>query len=348
MSLNARLRLKSTVLPASEREIAVLRLMGRLGMVLGQTVRDIVCPDQHEATARRLVRGLVERKLLWHANVPTANEAGRLQGRTPRVYGLTDDGRQLLDAFGAEPHDGTFERLIVRSKQAPAPPAVAALVSETYMSDWCASLIDQVRRTPMLAGVHVQRRYALTDADGTLLQTLGALIVLAFDPNLKTMDRPAWVIPWLTDGAISSSWRVVRLALEVDTSVMGTRAIFDLAQTYQRLTESGVAQRLLGGPLQPVIVTPPGRRARAVAEVWMGAWPGSPALLSSVERTAHADYGVLWGEYLGLQASPLQRSPLLGKLLGTVDQWAAKTQNWHRPPARQVTGTSPSAGTPGA
>jgi hypothetical protein len=328
MSLTTRLRHKSPVLPASERELAILRLTGRLGMVLGQTVRELVFPDMHDSSCRRILRGLVERKLLWHANVPNANDAGRLQGRTPRVYGLTEDGRQLLDTFGAEPHDGTFERLIVRSKQAPGTPLSSTLVTETYISDWCASLIDQVRRTPLLAGVHVQRRYAVTDANGTPIQTLGALIVLAFDPNLKTLDRPTWGIPWLTDGAISPSWRVVRLALEVDTGFMAMRAIFDMAQTYQHLAGTGMYQKILGGPIQPVIITPPGRRARAVAEVWMGAWPGSPALLSSVERTAHDDYGVLWGEYLVLHATPLQRAPLLGKLLGTVDQWATKTQHW--------------------
>lgn len=328
MDLTARLSGKAAILPMSERELAVLRLLGRLGMVMGQTIRDLICPDQHEASCRRLLRELAERKLIWQASVPNVNDAGRSQGRAPNVYGLTDDGRQMLDTFGAEPYDGTFERLIYRSKQAPGAPAVAALVTETYVSDWCASLLDQVRRTPMLAGVHMQRRYAMTSADGTLLQTVGAVIVLAFDPELKTFERAGWVIPWLTDGAISSSWRVVRLALEVDTGVMAMRSIFEMAQTYARLTGDGTYQRLLGGVPRPVIVTPPARRARAVAEVWMGAWEGSPALLSSVERTCHRDYGVLWGEYLALKANPVAKTSLLGSLLGTVDQWPTKIAAW--------------------
>ncbi|WP_322489355.1 replication-relaxation family protein [Chloroflexus sp.] len=316
------------MLPMSERELAVLRLLGRLGMVMGQTIRALICPDQHAASCRRMLRGLVERKLLWHANVPNANAEGRLQGRTPRVYGLTDDGRQLLDTFGAEPHDGTFERLISRSKQAPTPPSASQLFTETYISDWCASLLDQVRRTPMLAGVHMQRRYVITDANGALLQTIGAVIILAFDPELKKFDRAGWVIPWLTDGAIAPSWRVVRLALEVDTGVASMRSIFEMAQTYARLSGDGTYQRLLGGAPRPVIVTPPARRARAVADVWMGAWEGSPALLSSIERTCHPEYGVLWGEYLALKANPVIKTSLLGSLLGTVEQWPAKIAAW--------------------
>jgi len=342
MDLTTRLSGKAAMLPMSERELAVLRLLGRLGMVLGQTIRDLVCLDQHEASCRRLLRELAERRLIWQASVPNINEAGRSQGRAPNVYGLTDDGRQMLDSFGAEPHDGTFERLIARSKQAPSAPAVAALVTETYQSDWCASLLDQVRRTPMLAGVHVQRRYAVTNSEGALLQTIGAVIVLAFDPEQKKIDRPAWAIPWLTDGALAPAWRIVRLALEVDTGVMAMRSIFEMAQTYARLSADGTYQGLVGGALRPVVITPPARRARAVAEVWMGAWEGSPALLSSIERTCHREHGVLWGEYLALKGNPVQKTSLLGALLGTVDQWPAKIAAWTgsgpRSSVSQVTG----------
>jgi len=351
MDLTTRLRGKSAIVPLAERELAVLRLLGRLGMVLGQTIRDLVCPDQHPASCRRMLRALAARRLIWQATVPNLTAAGRAQGRAPNVYGLTDDGRQLLDSFGAEPHDGTLERLIARAKHAPAAPPVASLVADTYLSDWCASLLDQIRRTPLLAGVHVQRRYALTASDGTLLQTIGAVIVLAFDPQRTTFEPPPppWLIPWLTDGAVPAAWRVVRLALELDTGVMALRSLFELAQTYQRLTADGTYQRLLGGPLRPVIVTLPGRRARAVAEVWMGAWEGSPALLSSVERTCHPHFGVLWGEYLALKSNPVTKSSLLGPLLGTVEQWPAQIAAWPgagagpAPPGSPVTGMPPPA-----
>ncbi len=326
--LTRRLSQKTALLPMSERDVAVLRLLGRLGMVMGQTIRDLICPDYHAASCRRLMRELTDRKLLWQARVPHVNAAGRSQGRAWNVYGLTDEGRQMLDTFGVEPHDGTFERLIVRSKQAPSAPAVASLVSETYVSDWCASLLDQVRRTPMLAGVHMQRRYAVTGRDGAVRQTIGAMIVLAFDPEQKTFERPGWSIPWLTDGATASSWRIVRLALEVDTGVMAMRSLFEMAQTYAELTDNGTYQKLLGGSPRPVLITPPARRVRAVAEVWMGAWGGSPALLSSVARTCHPEYGVLWGEYMALKTNPVQKTSLLGTLLGTAEQWPAKTQRW--------------------
>jgi|APCry1669189070_1035195.scaffolds.fasta_scaffold09821_1 Replication-relaxation len=322
------LRDRSPILPLAERERAAMRLLGRLGTIKGQTLETLVFRDQSGASRRRILRGLAERKLLWQATAPNASADGRLQGRPPCVYGLTDDGLRMLDSFGAEPHDGTFERLIARSKQAPTAPLSSQLHSDTYISDWCASLLDHIRRTPLLAGIEIQRRYALVGADGTLLQTIGALITLAFDPNQRTFSEPVWTLPWLTDGAISPSWRIVRLAVEVDINAMSPRTLFEMAQTYQRLSGDGTYQRLLGGPLRPVIITPPERRVRAVAEIWMGAWPGSPALISTFKRTEHPVYGALWGEYMALKTNPMQLAPLLGTLMGTVEQWPAKVASW--------------------
>jgi hypothetical protein len=328
MTTPPRLRDRSPILPLAERELAAMRLLGRLGTVKGQTIRDLVCLDRDESTCRRILRGLAERKLLWQANAPNASADGRLQGRPPCVYGLTDDGLRMLDTFGAEPHDGTFERLIARSKQAPTAPLSSQLHSESYISDWCASLLDHIRRTPLLAGVEIQRRYAIVGADGELIQTMGALITLAFDPAQRTWSEPIWKLPWLTDGATPASWRIVRLALEVDMNAMAGRSLFALAQTYRALTDNGTYQRLLGGPPRPVVITPHARRMRAVTEIWMGAWPGSPALISTFERTEHPAYGVLWGEYKALKTDPAQPATLLGTLLGTVEQWPAKVASW--------------------
>lgn len=328
MTTTPRLHNRSPILPLAERERAAMRLLGRLGTVTGQTIRDLVCLDRDESTCRRMLRGLAERKLLWQATAPHASADGRLPGRPPCVYGLTDDGLRMLDSFGAEPHDGTFERLIARSKQAPTAPLSSQLHRDTYVSDWCASLLDHMRRTPLLAGIEIQRHYALVGADGTLLQTIGALVTLAFDPNQRTFSEPVWTIPWLTDGATPASWRVVRLALEVDMNAMAGRTLFTVGQTYRALTDNGTYQRMLGGPPRPVLITPHARRMRAVAEIWMGAWPGSPALISTFERTEHPAYGVVWGEYKALKTDPAQPAPLLGTLLGTVEQWPAKVASW--------------------
>ena len=331
MSMYTRFAARTPILPSNERELAVLRVLGRMGAVLGTTLHGLIAPDLNARTGRRMWQRLTERKLIWQASVPNGHTdaAGRVRGKPLHVYGLTDDGRALIDSLGAEPHDGTFERLMYRPKQSPIPPSAQNLVHETYISDWCAMLLDQVRRTPMLVGAHVQRRYAVTDASGATVQTLGAAIVLAFDPKQTTFDLPCWEIPWLSMGATSSTWTIVRLALEVDTGQATLRTIFDLAQTYATLTQAGgYRDAPLGGTPKPVLITPPGQRARTVADVWMSAWPGSSAILGSTEKTTHPDYGVLWGQYYSLKTTPVQTTNLLGNLLGTVDQWPARTKGW--------------------
>jgi hypothetical protein len=320
MSVTTRLRTASALVPVAERELAVLRLLGRLGMVLGQSICELLFPDRHKTTCFRVLGKLEERKLIWQAHLP-------VQGGVPYVYGLTHDGRQLLANFGVEPQDGTVERLLSRSKQAPASPDAETLRVETYVSDWCVSLLTHVRRTPMLAEALVQRQYAVTDANGTVLQTIGALIILAFNPEQKTFDRPAWSVPWHINKTFPESWRVVRLALEVDSGNSSVDAFAQLAGTYQQLTQAGVYQRRLGGGLRPVLVMPKGRPQMA-AGLWMKQWAGSPALISNTERTCHPEYGVLWGEYKALKTNPVVTANLLGTLLGTVDQWPTKIQQW--------------------
>lgn len=327
MSLNTRLRGKTAILPIAERELAVLRLIGRLGLVLGQTVGRLLFPDRHPATARDVLGRLTKRELIWRTSLPTINVAGRSSGRPFAVYGLTTEGRQLIQAFGAEPHIDTFERLITRPKHA-GKSSFSERDLETYISDWCADLLDQVRRSPTLVGAHVQRSYAVTNAEGALEQTIGALIVLAFDKQQQTVERPGWAIPWLTDGVVPPTWHVVRLALEVDVGVRGNRGWFDLALTYRRCADDGLHTQVIGGAVRPVIISPNMQRVKTVGEQWAAAWPGSPTLITSRARTTHPKYGVLWGTYSSLKTKPVQQTPLLGSLLGTVEQWPAKTKHW--------------------
>ena len=42
----------------------------------------------------------------------------------------------------------------------------------------------------------------------------------------------------------------------------------------------------------------------------------------------HADYGVLWGEYITLARSPFKLTTLLGKSIGTIDKWPGLTRDW--------------------
>lgn len=102
----------------------------------------------------------------------------------------------------------------------------------------------------------------------------------------------------------------------------------------------------LGGAIKPVIITHAGTCASIVADVWVQGWPNNPAIIASDARTAHPEYGVLWGEDKALKATPLQPTTRVGPLLGTVAQWPARIAAW--PELRPAKGEGKSKAQDGA
>ena len=327
----------------SDRKLEVLRLLGRLGMVMSTTIHELIFPDMHASTRNRLLADLVERKLIWSGPMPNFSraESGRAVGSSPDVYGLTDDGKAELAAYELEPTTGPFtiDQLVFRPKAAPVIPDTTALVLNAYISNWVASLLDQVRRLPMFVGVNIQRDYTIKDDRGEVAQRMGALVILRFDPQRTTFERQIWAMPWAPDVAHEGRLMELRLALEIDNGRRSLKSIAETIAIYKAYAGAGVYQKLFGGDLIPVQITQPGERASQVADLWMSAWEGNPALLSTPLKTNHDDYGVLWGDYIRLRQRPapgqrVERGPLLGTTLGTLEQWVERTAAWDAAVAR--------------
>jgi hypothetical protein len=94
------------------------------------------------------------------------------------------------------------------------------------------------------------------------------------------------------------------------------------------LTQTGVYERTLGGPVLPVFVVPPGRRAAQIATEWQLAWPGGPGVITTPKLSEHTQHGALWGRYSTLKDNPMQPATLLGSLVPTIDKWAELTRAW--------------------
>ena len=325
--------------PLSDRKVEVLRLLGRLGMVLSTTIHELLFPELHPTTRNRLLADLVRRKLIWSASMPnfTRSASGRSVGSSPHVYGLTDDGKAELAAYELEPTTGAFsiDQLVFRPRASSAPPDVGSLVINAYISTWVASLLDQVRRLPMLIGVNAQRAYTIKDDRGNVAQKMGALVVLRFDLQRTVFDRRLWAIPWAPDTSHDGRgrWMEVRLALEIDNGRRSLQHIAETIAVYKAYSGAGVYATLFGGDLIPVQITQPGERAAQVAELWMRGWEGNPALLSTPLKTNHDTLGVLWGDYIRLRQRPapgqrVERGPLLGTALGSLEAWIERTSHW--------------------
>jgi len=275
---------------------------------------------------------LGERGLLWSTRSPgqpTSRADGRSgPPRSQRVFGLTADGKALLDTLGAEAAGVSFAQLIARDRRAP-PPSVLTLVGDLLLSAWCAAVLDQARRAPMLLGVRCQTKLvtALDPASQQPLQTIGAYLELIFDPQRRAADRPGWSVPWY-DEATPKQCQVARFALEVDTGRQAIPTLIQQVHTYAALAQAGTYTKLLGGLPVPVILTLPGQRAGQVIQAWRDGWSNTPALIASAAKAEHPAFGALWGSYSTIKDTPPQPTYLLARLVKSPEVWGQLTAGW--------------------
>ena len=324
-----RIVVSQALLPISDRETAVLRTLGRMGVLHAPVLHAFVFADAARRTMQRYTNRLVQRGLIWRRPgfaVPIVRPDGHTRPtRTPDVYGLTSDGKAELERLQLEVLGGTFERLIARDRRAPLP-SDSAMVADMLISSWCASVIDEARRTPMLAGVMCQARPTIVA--GEFRQTIAAVLTLIFDPQQRAYTRPGWQIPWFDGETVKDRYRVVRLALEIDNGRAASGALIEQAQLYAHFTQGGVYTAAFGGAPRPVILAPPGDRGVVVAAAWARGWPETPAIISSTARVQHPAHGALWGTYYTVKDTPAQPTTLLGGLVPSVEQWARMTAGW--------------------
>lgn len=324
---------------ASSRDVGVLRLLGRLGIVSSRAMARLLFFDpaatsrkaQQHLMQRTLYR-LLDRHLLWRMEGPrevveSSKKPGhRLGKQGDFFYGLTHDGRELLGDLGAEPPD-VLERLVSRDRRAPLPNTSSLLVDEA-ISSWCSSVIDHARRTYLLVGMTVQARYAVPDPAKERPQTIGATVSLVFNPKAKPVQRAPWELPWLSGEALDETWRTVSFAVEVDAGLTSTQAILETATTYARLAQAKVYDRMFGSTPRPVVIVFQPNRLGKVTTAWHDAWPGTPAVVTTAKQATHEQYGALWGRYFTLKDDPVQPANLLAGLVSSSEQWARLVAGW--------------------
>ncbi|KAB8140792.1 winged helix-turn-helix transcriptional regulator [Chloroflexia bacterium SDU3-3] len=320
--------------PMRDRELAVLRALGRLGPTRMQDLAHLLLIGMSRAAAYRLMARLRDGGWVWETRGPSVGQQ-RADGRpgpprSERVFGLTVEGRNQLDVMGGEPVGAVLERLIVRDRRGP-PPAQLALQSDVLLSAWCAAVLEQARRAPMLVGARCQVKLvpALDPGTGQVLQTMGAYVELRFEGQRRSHERPRWQVPWQEEPAPAGS-QVVRWGLEVDTGSQVVQRLVLQAKTYAALQP--VYAKVLGGPVTPILLTPAGQRAGQVMQAWREGWPETTAVIASYERAEHPTLGVLWGTYSTVRDSPPKPTYLLGRLVPDPKTWVQMTAGWAERP----------------
>lgn len=319
-------RLAPTV---NSRELEVLRLLGRLEVVPTRSIGPLCFPDVSPRQMQRQMQDLYTRKLVWREMTTIdrvePREAGggwRVLPKAPYVYGLTPEGKAVLEWSEIEPTEETYAALHTRQWRDPDL-SESKLTHDLLVSAWCASMIDELRRCPLVDGIRCEIEYVSHEK-----QRIDALFIVRFTTQAQRQTTPGWVLPWHDGLPDRPHHRTVRFALEVDRGTEPLRIIVGKGLAYRELTQTGVYDRTLGGPVLPVFVVPPGRRAAQIATEWQLAWPGGPGVITTPKLSEHRQHGALWGRYSTLKDDPMQPATLLGSLVPTLEQWAELTRAW--------------------
>lgn len=320
----------------NERDTVVLRTLGRLEVLTSAHIKTLVFPDTTIETMRIRLNRLREQGLVWRTTTSLETidppEAGgkRRQPppKAPYVYGLTHEGKALLESLNAEPHAPTYELLKSRDRRAPEMPQTQ-LTHDLIASSWCCSVIDMARRCALLVDIRCHVEYvAATDAGGKEKQRFDAYLALRFTRKARPQTLPGWWLPWYDGEAGEKEDITVRFALEVDRATEKLAILLGKAVMYRDLTLSGHYTKALEGNVTPVLLVPRGLRSAQIAREWKEAWPKGAGVISTPEKASNPVHGALWGEYLTMTDTPAKPYKLLGNLFPSVEAWANTTRTW--------------------
>ncbi|MDP9314115.1 MAG: replication-relaxation family protein [Chloroflexota bacterium] len=308
-------RVPSTV-PLGEKHLEILRCLGRLEFALVPQIA-LLCFGGNATSTLYKQLGLLHRDgFIWQQSVdlqPHARGSKRVPERAPsaererkaplrpvNVYGLTPEGKALLESMAQEPDDASLAGLKTRDRRAPNV-ALPTLVHDLQASWWCAGVVAEARRNRLVNGIFVQVEYV-----SAANQRIDALVGLRIDPALPA--RSSEHIPWYDGQPLMGKQRWVWFALEVDRGTEPLKILMGKGLTYRRLTVDKTYEQTLGAPVIPVFLCPTRKRAAQIAREWLDAWPDGAGVAATPAEADHPEHGPLWGTYkqlIGGATTPL-------------------------------------------
>lgn len=322
------IRLSAPTALAHDRDIAIMRLLGRLEFATTTTVKDLNAPDLSMPALRERLTRLNAEGWVWRQSIrmdqarpKEAGGRGNPPPKAPYVYGLTPEGLELLKTLDIEHSDAVYDALQTRDRRAPKVPQ-EQITHDLLVSSWCASVIDAARRSHLLDSIICQVEYvSARHPDGKEMQRFDAFLALVFSRKPKERTAPGWVLPWNAGDPPEAKQDVARFALEVDRGTERLRILLAKGLMYRTLTETGHYRKTLGGDVLPIVLVPPGRRAAQIAREWQASWPGGRGVISNFIKADHPTQGTLWGEYYTLTDSPPKLTNLLNGIVPDLKTW---------------------------
>lgn len=279
-----------------EREVLLLRLLGRLDLMTLTQIQQAVYPTYTVRGVQKRLQYLVDDDLLWRVQtrLVAANHAAeyaKVRKQGAFAYGLSDQGKELLNTLEVEQDPLTYERLVSRDPKG-RKPDLRTLSHDLQVSWWCLNVVLDAAENRYCRKVYVQTEFYPEKS-----QRIDALVILRLSPDHPRPVERVGPIPFFDGTARQPDEIDIRFALEVDKGTEELRVLLHKAEKYRDLHRAGIYTATLGGPVLPVFLVQTPRRAAQIAREFQDIWPNGWGVVATPLSANNSRDGVLWGKY---------------------------------------------------
>lgn len=279
-----------------EREVLLLRLLGRLDLMTLTQIQQAVYPTYTARGVQKRLQYLMDDDLLWRVQtrLVAANHAAeyaKVRKQGAYAYGLADQGKELLNTLEVERDPLTFHRLVSRDPRG-RKPDLRTLAHDLQVSWWCLNVILDAAENRYCRSVYVQTEFYPEKS-----QRIDALIILRLSPDHPRPVAAMGSIPFFDGSELQAGEIDLRFALEVDKGTEELRVLLEKAETYRDLHRAGIYTATLGGPVLPIFLVQTARRAAQIAREFHDIWPTGWGVVATPFSANSGSDGLLWGKY---------------------------------------------------
>lgn len=285
-----------------EREILMLRLLGRLDMLTLAQIRQAIYPTYSGRGVQNRLDHLLSNDLIWRVQTRTvaANHAAdytKVRKQGAYAYGLADQGKALLDTLEVERDPLTFGRLRSRDPKG-RKPDLRTTSHDLQVAWWCLNVILSAGENRACRAIYVQTEFYPEKS-----QRIDALVIIRLCPDHPRPRADVGTFPFF-DGSKRAAGEIdIRLALEVDKGTEELKVLLEKAEKYRDLHKAGIYTATIGGPVLPIFLVQTARRAAQIAREFQAIWPSGWGVAATPVSANSVRDGVLWGHYLTLTTS---------------------------------------------
>src|SRR5262245_49832785 len=176
-------------------EVVLMRLLGRLDLLTLLQIRQGVYPSYTVRGVQKRLQSLLDDDLIWRVQtrMVAANHAAsytKVRKQGAYAYGLSDQGKELLNTLDIEHDPLTFARLVSRDPKG-RKPDLRTLSHDLQVSWWCLNVILAAAQNRACRKIYVQTEFYPEKS-----QRIDALVILRFSPDSPRPVEHVGLLPF--------------------------------------------------------------------------------------------------------------------------------------------------------